>query len=79
MNRATFPAKTVSRVDRLPRHICPAVQVLAGVNLIHVPYRGGVTGLPDLLAGQVNAAPQRDLRARGRGTGSRETCPNVWA
>jgi hypothetical protein len=23
--------------------------------------------------------PQRSLRGRGRGTGSRETCPNVWA
>ena len=79
MNRATFPAKTVSRVGRLPRQICPALKILAGVNLIHVPYRGGVTGLPDLLAGQVNVAPQRDLRGRGRGTGSRESCPNVWA
>jgi tripartite-type tricarboxylate transporter receptor subunit TctC len=28
-------------------------KMMAGVNLIHVPYRGGGTALPDLLAGQV--------------------------
>ena len=28
-------------------------KIMAGVNLIHVPYRGGGTALPDLLAGQV--------------------------
>jgi tripartite-type tricarboxylate transporter receptor subunit TctC len=27
--------------------------MMAGVNLIHVPYRGGGAALPDLLAGQV--------------------------
>jgi tripartite-type tricarboxylate transporter receptor subunit TctC len=31
-------------------------KMMAGVNLIHVPYRGGGAALPDLLAGQVGHA-----------------------
>jgi tripartite-type tricarboxylate transporter receptor subunit TctC len=53
----SFPAKTVNMASAgigSPPHMAGELfKMMAGVNLIHVPYRGGGAALPDLLAGQV--------------------------
>jgi tripartite-type tricarboxylate transporter receptor subunit TctC len=39
-----------------PQHICGELfKMMTGVNMVHVPYRGGAPAIADLLAGQVRS------------------------
>jgi tripartite-type tricarboxylate transporter receptor subunit TctC len=52
----TFPPfGLIMSMDRPPIHpdLCELFKMMAGVNMVHVPYRGGGPALTDLLAGQV--------------------------
>src|SRR5262245_26151818 len=51
-----IPAKSIMRRQASgPRNMSPGelFKVMAGVNLVHVPYRGAAPALTDLIAGQV--------------------------
>jgi hypothetical protein len=52
-------------------------KMLAGVNLVHVPYRGAGPALPDLISGQVQV--MFVARTRGGPTGFRGSVPSVRA
>jgi hypothetical protein len=48
-----------------PPHVVGELfKIMTGVNLVHVPYRGGAPAVTDLLGGQIPASPPQSRKVR---------------